>query len=681
MEGVRGLEAIVTTDTIPGMGKPNGIFVLADGTRLVVTDEHTLLQIPPSGRLATIAGYAENEVDAEEDEDEEDHETRNMIGGFLDARGTRARFNNPDAITVDRAGSAVVVDLGNHAIRTVSKAGAIVSTIAGNGEAGSADGQGADATFDHPADVVLASNGDMLVSNAHAIRVVTPGGAVRTLAGSGQAGFADGQGPAACFNQPAGLSLDTDGSLLVADSRNHAIRRVTMAGAVSTVAGNGEPGFADGSGAVARFCYPNDIVVDGEGTIVVADQGNHRLRKIMGGEVTTLAGSSEAGTADGTGAGARFDCPACVALDERGRLLVIELNRVDTLRVVEASLAPPLWMGPAEEAAAVLPDEAMLSVLVLVQNYGKLVEGGELADVVLVVEGQRFPAHRAVLAAQSQYFRGLFLSGMQEARRESSGPREVKLGGASAAAFGVLLRNLYTAEVPAREDSHEAGAAKGVYGKKGGKYGKSGGGGGKGRGRAGGKGDAGGEGGEDGEAARQQAMVQEVLKAADLFQAEGLLKHCLETFRLSLTLHTAVECLVWAHLHGPLQARTLAADYVARHFKDIQVHACLSRWVVCMCLCTNYVCTHAYMHQDLSYFLVLIPFLRSFYRFFASFLSFVFPCVLSFFLSHFRGCFPPHDTHTILSSRTDIKGYGHSTRTNSSTHWQRQTRESLEQRT
>jgi len=74
--------------------------------------------------------------------------------------------------------------------------------------------------------------------------------------------------------------------------------------------------------------------------------------------------------------------------DERGRLLVTEEGRVDTLRMVEASLAPPLWMGPVEEAAAVLPDEDMLSVLALAQNYGKLVEDGELVDVVLVVEGQ-----------------------------------------------------------------------------------------------------------------------------------------------------------------------------------------------------------------------------------------------------------------------------------------------------
>ena len=91
-------------------------------------------------------------------------------------------------------------------------------------------------------------------------------------------------------------------------------------------------------------------------------------------------------------------------------------------------------------------------------------------------------------------------------------------------------------------------------------------------------------------------MAREVLKTTDLFQAEGLLKHCLEVFRLSFTLYTAVECLVWAHLHVPLQARTLAADYVARHFKHIQVPHGLSRWVVCICLCINRVCTHAYIH-------------------------------------------------------------------------------------
>jgi len=90
--------------------------------------------------------------------------------------------------------------------------------------------------------------------------------------------------------------------------------------------------------------------VDKEGTIVVADCKNGRLRKIVGRQVTTLAGGSEAGTADGAGAVARFKKPYALVLDERGRLLVAELGRADTLRVVEASLAPPAWMGPVDAA-------------------------------------------------------------------------------------------------------------------------------------------------------------------------------------------------------------------------------------------------------------------------------------------------------------------------------------------
>jgi len=178
--------------------------------------------------------------------------------------------------------------------------------------------------------------------------------------------------------------------VLVADFGNHAVRRVTMAGAVSTVAGNGEAGFADGEGAAARFHHPTNVVVDKEGTIVVADCFNHRLRKIAGGQVTTLAGGSEAGAADGAGTGARFDRPCELALDERGRLLVAEALRADTLRVVEASLAPPAWMGPADPAAAVAQAEKDLAFEKLQEehgklqaDYGRLVEAAELADVVL----------------------------------------------------------------------------------------------------------------------------------------------------------------------------------------------------------------------------------------------------------------------------------------------------------
>ena len=124
----------------------------------------------------------------------------------------------------------------SHAIRKVTKAGAVVSTLAGNGEAGFADGQGADARFNRPHSVVVAANGDFIVSDTgnHSIRVLTPQGAVRTLCGNGKAGFADGKGADARFNEPRGLALDPKGNLLVADFGNDAIRLVTMAGAVST---------------------------------------------------------------------------------------------------------------------------------------------------------------------------------------------------------------------------------------------------------------------------------------------------------------------------------------------------------------------------------------------------------------------------------------------------------------
>ena len=239
----------------------------------------------------------------------------------------------PSGIAVDPAGQAVVADLNSHALRRVSKAGE-VSTLADNCESG----QGATAHFYLPAGVVLAANGEFIVADSgnHALRVVTPGGAVCTLVGNRKRGFADGQGAAArfylttspvraserserarlyvwakygssvcCVWARAGLALDADGSVLVADQGNHGVRRVTLAGHVSTVASNGKRGFADGQGAAARFNEPTDVVADGAGTIVVADWLTHRLRKIVGGgRVTKLAGGAGAGAADGTGLGA-----------------------------------------------------------------------------------------------------------------------------------------------------------------------------------------------------------------------------------------------------------------------------------------------------------------------------------------------------------------------------------------
>ena len=212
------LQAIVTTLAVPGLGKTIGIFVLANGIRLVSSAKKTIFVLLSSSGLVTLAG------------------NKDEVGELKDGEGTSARFKGPAGLTVDRAGNVVVADCKGHAIRKVTKAGAVVSTLAGNGEEGFADGQGADARFNRPHSVVVAANGDLIVSDSsnHCLRVVTPEGAVRTLVGNGQPGFADGQGADARFNEPSGLAMDPEGNVLVADFGNHSVRKVTMAGAVST---------------------------------------------------------------------------------------------------------------------------------------------------------------------------------------------------------------------------------------------------------------------------------------------------------------------------------------------------------------------------------------------------------------------------------------------------------------
>jgi hypothetical protein len=111
-------------------------------------------------------------------------------------------------------------------------------------------------------------------------RKITSGGVVTTLAGSGSQGFADGTGAGASFNQPYGVALDESGNLIVADYSNHRIRKVTSGGVVTTLAGSGSPTFADGTGAAASFKYPTTVAVNSEGVIYVADSENHRIRKI-----------------------------------------------------------------------------------------------------------------------------------------------------------------------------------------------------------------------------------------------------------------------------------------------------------------------------------------------------------------------------------------------------------------
>ena len=200
----------------------------------------------------------------------------------------------------------------------------VISTLAGNGQAGFADGFCAAVRFNQLMGVVVDAQGAIFVANNvnHCVRLVAPGdGAVTTLVGvGGEKGFADRQRATARFNGPCGLALDVDGNLIVADVVNNCIRQVTTAeGRVTTVAGHaGHRGFADGKGAATRFNSPHGVAVDSNNNILVVDTDNHRIQMIAGANarMTTVSGSSNAGSIDGTSA--RFNAPMSLTLDEGG---------------------------------------------------------------------------------------------------------------------------------------------------------------------------------------------------------------------------------------------------------------------------------------------------------------------------------------------------------------------------
>ena len=155
--------------------------------------------------------------------------------------------------------------------------------------------------------------------------VAQSSGVVSTLAGSGASGYADGTGTSAKFDYPIGVAVDGAGNVYVADEYNHRIRKITASGVVSTLAGSAS-GYTDGTGTSAKFAYPTGVAVDGAGNVYVADGSNHRIRKITAsGVVSTLAGSAS-GYTDGTGTSAKFKNPYGVAVDGAGNVYVGDYN-------------------------------------------------------------------------------------------------------------------------------------------------------------------------------------------------------------------------------------------------------------------------------------------------------------------------------------------------------------------
>lgn len=291
--------------------RPQNSAVDSNGYLYVVdTFNHTLRKVSPAGEVTTLAGLA-------------------GVSGSSDGTGSEARFSSPKGVAVDSTGNIYIADTGNHTLRLVTAQGE-VTTVAGlAGLSGNTNGTGSAARFSSPSCVAVDSSGNAYVSSDNAIRKVSSSGAVTTLAGSpGVLGGVDDTGTNARFRGPSGLAMDANGTLFVADTGNHAIRKITSAGVVTTHAGSiGQNEYSlDGFGSVARFDYPRGVAVDAAGFVYVADSNASLIRKISPDRwVTTIGGTLEQdGYQDGRARAARFYEATGIAVSNTGLLYVAD---------------------------------------------------------------------------------------------------------------------------------------------------------------------------------------------------------------------------------------------------------------------------------------------------------------------------------------------------------------------
>lgn len=244
--------------------------------------------------------------------------------GSTDGVALEAELDMPIAVAADGAGRVYIADWRAHRVRLLWQGK--VSTAAGDGTEGHVDGPAASARLSAPMGLGLGVGGALYISdkNGQRIRLLSQG-QVSTVAGNGKAAFADGAALSASFNGPQGLAVSQSGAVYAADSSNNRVRKIAS-GVVSTLCGSAG-GWADGPVASAKLAFPTAVAVEpsGNGAVIVADEQNHVIRRVTGGQVTTLAGTpGSSGSDDGAAGSARFSAPHDVAVDAAGAVYVAD---------------------------------------------------------------------------------------------------------------------------------------------------------------------------------------------------------------------------------------------------------------------------------------------------------------------------------------------------------------------
>ena len=336
--------------TAAALRQPTAVAWLADGSALVADyANNRIRRVWADGQITTVAGTG--------------------TAGYSGDGGpaTSARLNLPTDVEPMADGGFLIADYGNSRVRRVSPAG-VITTVAGTGVAGTS-GDGGPATSGQlaaPTGVAVTGDGGFLVADAaaHAVRRVSPGGTITRVAGTGSAGATGDGGPAvsARLNAPVGVAALAEGGFLVTEYEGHRVRRVSAAGVITRVAGTGTAGFSGDGGAAtaARLNQPVGVSTTSDGGFLIGDSLNGRVRKVSAdGAISTVAGTGEPGYGGDGGPAmlARLNAPYAAAENTSGAILVAD-GQNNRVRLVEGR--PPAAGEPPPAAVPPLAAVALL---------------------------------------------------------------------------------------------------------------------------------------------------------------------------------------------------------------------------------------------------------------------------------------------------------------------------------